>query len=288
MLRIALRAILVLVIAGAALVLLRGTGGPKLIHSEDSQFGKLLVFEENGERCMNFNSMHDVGRQTCMSLEHPGQLVFSYTLMMMTALYINPKPRNILIVGLGGATLQKTLAALLPDTVIDTVEIDLAVGKVAARYFGYQEGPVQRLFLEDGRAYIERAHRDGLQYDMVMLDAFDVDYIPEHLMTLEFLQHVRGILAPGGVAVANTFTESQLYARESATYAAVFGEFFNLQTGNRVIMAVNGELPGRDQLARNAKALDAVLGPLGVNAEEALEMYSRRQAIADDAPVLRD
>jgi spermidine synthase len=99
---------------------------------------------------------------------------------------------------------------------------------------------------------------------------------------------VRGILAPGGVAVANTFTESQLYARESATYAAVFGEFFNLQTGNRVIMAVNGELPGRDQLARNAKALDAVLGPLGVNAEEALEMYSRRQAIADDAPVLRD
>ncbi|MGS1106714.1 spermidine synthase [Achromobacter anxifer] len=288
MFRIASRTVLALVIAGAALLLLRGNGGPQLIHSEDSQFGKLLVFEENGERCMNFNSMHDVGRQTCMSLEHPGQLVFSYTRMMMTALYINPKPRNILIVGLGGATLQKTLAALLPDTVIDTVEIDPAVGKVAASYFGYQQGPRQRLFVEDGRAYIERAHRDGQQYDMVMLDAFDVDYIPEHLMTLEFLRHVRGILAPGGVAVANTFTNSQLYERESATYAAVFGEFFNLQTGNRVIVAVNGELPGRDELARNAEALDAVLGPLGVNAKEALDLYSRRQAIPDEAPVLRD
>ena len=288
MFRIVSRTVLALVIAGAALLLLRGNGGPELIHSEDSQFGKLLVFEENGERCMNFNSMHDVGRQTCMSLEHPGQLVFSYTRMMMTALYVNPKPRNILIVGLGGATLQKTLAALLPDTVIDTVEIDPAVGKVAARYFGYQQGPRQRLFLEDGRAYIERAHRDGLQYDMVMLDAFDVDYIPEHLMTLEFLRHVRGILAPGGVAVANTFTNSQLYERESATYAAVFGEFFNLQTGNRVIVAVNGELPGRDELARNAEALDAVLGPLGVDAKEALDLYSRRQAAASEAPVLRD
>ena len=288
MLRLAIRTVLVLLIAGSALLLLRGNGGPQLIHSEDSQFGKLLVFEENGERCMNFNSMHDVGRQTCMSLEHPGQLVFSYTRMMMTALYINPKPRNILIVGLGGATLQKTLAALLPDTVIDTVEIDPAVGKVAARYFGYQQGPRQRLYLEDGRAYIERAHREGLQYDMVMLDAFDVDYIPEHLMTLEFLQHVRGILAPGGVAVANTFTESQLYARESATYAAVFGAFFNLQTGNRVIMAVNGALPGRDELARNAAALDASLGPLGVDLKEALGLFSRREDIADDAPVLRD
>lgn len=288
MFRIASRTVLALVIAGAALLLLRGNGGPQLVHSEDSQFGKLLVFEENGERCMNFNSMHDVGRQTCMSLEQPAQLVFSYTRMMMTALYINPKPRNILIVGLGGATLQKTLAALLPDTVIDTVEIDPAVGKVAARYFGYQQGPRQRLFLEDGRAYIERAHRDGQQYDMVMLDAFDVDYIPEHLMTLEFLRHVRGILAPGGVVVANTFTNSQLYERESATYAAVFGEFFNLQTGNRVIVAVNGELPGRDELARNAEALNARLGPLGVNAKEALDLYSRRQAAASEAPVLRD
>lgn len=288
MLRLAIRTVLVVLIASAALLLLRGNGGPQLIHSEDSQFGKLLVFEENGERCMNFNSMHDVGRQTCMSLEHPGQLVFSYTRMMMTALYINPKPRNILIVGLGGATLQKTLAALLPDTVIDTVEIDPAVGKVAARYFGYPQSPRQRLYVEDGRAYIERAHRDGQQYDMVMLDAFDVDYIPEHLMTLEFLQHVRGILAPGGVAVANTFTESQLYARESATYAAVFGEFFNLQTGNRVIMAVNGELPDRDELARNAAALDASLGPLGVDPKEALSMFARREKAASEAPVLRD
>jgi len=288
MFRLAIRIVLVVLIAGAALALLRGNGGPQLIHSEDSQFGKLLVFEENGERCMNFNSMHDVGRQTCMSLEHPGQLVFSYTRMMMTALYVNPKPRNILIVGLGGATLQKTLAALLPDTVIDTVEIDPAVGNVAGRYFGYQQSPRQRLFLEDGRAYIERAHREGLRYDIVMLDAFDVDYIPEHLMTLEFLQHVRGILAPGGVAVANTFTESLLYERESATYAAVFGAFFNLQTGNRVVMAVNGELPGRDELARNAAALDASLGPLGVNLKEALSMFARREKAASEAPVLRD
>ncbi|WP_278484043.1 spermidine synthase [Achromobacter insolitus] len=288
MFRIASRTVLALVIAGAALLLLRGNGGPQLIHSEDSQFGKLLVFEENGERCMNFNSMHDVGRQTCMSLEHPGQLVFSYTRMMMTALYVHPKPRNILIVGLGGATLQNTLARLLPDTVVDTVEIDPAVGTVAARYFGYQQRPRQRLFLEDGRAYIERAHRDGQQYDMVMLDAFDVDYIPEHLMTLEFLQHVRGILAPGGVAVANTFTNSQLYERESATYAAVFGTFFNLQTGNRVIVAVNGELPDNEQLARNARALAPRLGPLGIDLEPSLDTFTRMKPLNSEPPLLRD
>src|SRR3546814_18959552 len=109
---------------------------------------------------MNFNSMVDFGRQTCMDLKQPGNLVFSYTRMMIGSLYAKPDPKTILIVGLGGATLQKTLARLLPDAVIDTVEIDPAVGNVAQAYFCYQPGPRQRLFVEDGRAYIERAHRE--------------------------------------------------------------------------------------------------------------------------------
>src|SRR5690606_9245687 len=57
---------------------------PQLLHTEPSQFGKILVFEENGERCLNFNSMVDFGRQTCMSLAEPDTLVFRYTRMMVS------------------------------------------------------------------------------------------------------------------------------------------------------------------------------------------------------------
>ncbi|MBO1113506.1 fused MFS/spermidine synthase [Bordetella petrii] len=283
-----IRQLLALLLACAALLHPAAHAAPQLLHSEPSQFGKVLVFEENGERCMNFNSMVDFGRQTCMSLDHPGELVFSYTRMMIGSLYARPAPETILIVGLGGATLQNTLARLLPDATIDTVEIDPAVGKVAQAYFGYQPGPRQRLFIEDGRAYIERAHREGRQYDMVMLDAFDVDYIPEHLMTLEFLQHVKGILAPNGIVVANTFTNSQLYQRESATYAAVFGAFFNLKEGNRVIIAVNGALPDDDTLARNSKALAGKLKPLGIDRERTLDQFVRIDGVSSDIAVLKD
>jgi len=134
-----------LLLACAGLFLPAAQASPELLHSEPSRFGKILVFEENGERCMNFNSMVDFGRQTCQDVDEPGKLVFSYTRMMISALYVKPDPASILIVGLGGATLQKTLAELLPGTVIDTVEIDPAVGKVAEAYFGYRPGPRQRL-----------------------------------------------------------------------------------------------------------------------------------------------
>ena len=55
-----------------------------------------------------------------------------------------------------------------------------------------------------------------------MLDAFDGEYIPEHLMTVEFLE-MRDLLSDDGVLVANTFASSKLYDYESATYAEAFG-----------------------------------------------------------------
>lgn len=273
--------------AMALLLALSIQAEPRLLHSEPSPFGKVLVFEDNGERCLNFNSMTDLGRQTCMDLQEPDELVFSYTRMMISALFVNPAPRRILIVGLGGATLQKTLAALLPDAIIDTVEIDPAIARVAEDYFDYRPGPRQRLFVEDGRAYIENAHRRGQRYDMVMLDAFDVDYVPEHLMTVEFLEHVKAILAQGGIVVANTFTNSDLYERESATYAHVFGPFFNLRQGNRVIVAARDTLPGMDIIQSNAKAWKDKLEPLSVDVAQELDRYTQPQSPGSAKP-LRD
>jgi spermidine synthase len=280
-----------LLAAGAALLISYSPlalAQAKLIHTEPSTFAPVLVFEEYGERCMNFNSMEDTGRQTCFDLQAPDKMVFSYTRMMTSALFLNPAPKNVLIVGLGGATLPRALERILPDAVIDTVEIDPAVGRVAEQYFGYRQGPRQRLFVEDGRAFVERAQREGRQYGMVMLDAFDVDYIPPHLLTVEFLQHVRAILAPDGVLVANTFTRSRMYDRESATYAEVFGDFFNLRSGNRVIIASRSSLPDDEILARNAGTLAKSLAPFGIDVDRELRRFSRHRDWNQDAAVITD
>ena len=47
---------------------------------------------------------------------------------------------------------------------------------------------------------------------------------------------------PGAVVAANTFSSSGLYPSESATYASVFGKFYNIKAANRVIWAQNGPL----------------------------------------------
>ncbi|HUH86662.1 MAG TPA: fused MFS/spermidine synthase [Pusillimonas sp.] len=265
--------------------------GPRLIHEEPSQFAPVVVFDHNGERCMSFNTIDDAGRQTCFRLSDPDKMVFEYTRMMTSALFAVPAPNSVLVIGLGGGTLPTALAGILPHAVIDSVEIDPAVVQVAQTFFGYRPGPRQRVFVQDGREFVEQAGRSGASYDLIMLDAFDVDYIPAHLLTVEFLQQVKAILAPEGALVANSFARSDMYERESATYAAVFGAFFNLRSrldGNRVIIAMPGGLPPHTILEQNAQALSGRLAPFGIDVETALSRFSAKPDWNDEAQPLRD
>ena len=80
------------------------------------------------------------------------------------------------------------------------------------------------------------------KYDLIILDAFNGDYIPEHLLTIEFLQEVKNLLSDNGILSANTFSSSELYNYESVTYQAVFNQLQILQSptkGNRIIFACN-------------------------------------------------
>lgn len=275
----------------AAWLLLPATAGQRLVHVEPSTFAPVLVVEENSQRCMTFSSLEDAGRQSCQLLANPDAMVFAYTRMMMAGLFVNPSPQRILMIGLGGGTLPMALGTLLPEATIDSVEIDPAVLAVAERFFGYRTGPRQRVTVGDGRAFVEEAVSQGRQYDMVLLDAFDVDYIPPRLLTVEFFQHIHRLLAPGGVFVANSFTLSQHYERESATYAAVFGEFFNLRSsleGNRVVIAAADTLPDDDTLTGHMQALTEPLQRYGIDARAELERFVRSGPAQWPVPPLTD
>jgi len=201
-------------------------------------------------------------------------MVFSYAQMSMAALLFNPNPDRILIVGLGGGTLPMALRELTPDAVIDTVEIDPAVIRVATDYFGYRTDAQNLIFTEDARVFGKRAKIRGQRYDLIILDAFNGDYIPEHLMTVEYLQEMRDLLTTDGTLVANTFSSSNLYHHESNSYRQVFGDFINYRrqdTGNRVILIPQAQRNSdtrtplsEELLLDRARALEADLRPYDV------------------------
>jgi spermidine synthase len=259
-----------------------------LIHSERSLYRQVLVYEESGMRYLCFTRNCTIGRQSSVELANPDRLIFDYTHMMMGALFMGAPPRSVLVVGLGGGSLPRALAKVLPETRIDVVEIDPAVVRVARQYFSFVPSAAMQVFAEDGRAYVRRAVRAGKHYDLIMLDAYDHEYIPEHMLTREFLQEVRSLLSPAGVVAANTFSSSKLYDSESQTYRAVFGDFYNLKSANRVILASNGMLPAPAVIRQAATNNAAMLRRFDVDATVVADRFSTARDWKPDARILTD
>ena len=91
-------------------------------------------------------------------------------------MFFNDNPQRILLIGLGGASIHNALNILLPRTQIDTVEINGVLPKIVDQYFGYKEDYRNKIFIEDGAIFAKESAADI--YDIILIDAFNIDYIP--------------------------------------------------------------------------------------------------------------
>lgn len=265
--------------------------GAEIIHEERSLYRNILVREQDDRRCLIFTVRRSDRNQSCIDLSEPDRLVFPYARMMFSGLLINPEPKRILMVGLGGGSLPRVFAQLFPEADQDIVEIDAAVVRVAEEYFGFTPTERMEVHVRDARVFVKRALDRGEQYDYVMLDAFTGDYIPEHLLTREFLEEVRGLLTPGGVLVANTFSSSRLYHHESATYDAVYRHVAELKlpiTLNRILIGYEGDWPDDGTLLERAAALQPRVNRFGIEARPLARNLDPDFSYERDARLLTD
>ena len=263
----------------------------EVVHEERSLYRNILVQDRGRERCLLFSERRSSAYQTCIDRENPDRLVFSYVRMMFAGLLLTPAPERILLIGLGGGTMPRVLEALYPEAEQDLVEIDPAVVRVARDYFDFTPSASMRVHERDGRVFVKRALLNGQTWDLILLDAFTDEYIPEHLLTREFLEELKGLLTADGVVVANTFANSRLYHHESATYRAAFPTVASLRVTNsfnRILIGLDRPWPEQAELDARASALAPALDRYGVDIEsyaQALRTewpYNRRARILTD------
>ncbi|TMP04420.1 spermidine synthase [Pseudoalteromonas sp. S3178] len=263
-----------------------GAAFSNVIHEERSLYRNIIVDETRDLRCLKFNTKSSQTSQSCMYKNDPDKLVFNYTKLTFASLLVTQNPKNVLVIGLGGGTLSNVIHELYPAAKIHNVEIDPAVLKVARDYFNFIETDKVTSSVQDGRIFIKRAAIKKQKYDWIILDAFNGDYIPEHLLTKEFFEEVQSVLAEGGVIAANTFSSSKLYEHESATYHSVFGDFINVSRANRsnrIILAGIKTMPTQAQLNERISALEPRLKKYDVDIK-AISTYMQSTKNNQDWP----
>jgi spermidine synthase len=213
-----------------------------------SPYHQVQVIDETGVRVLSFNGT----RETKMSLANPLQGHFEYTEYFHTTWVWNRDGRRALMLGLGGGSIQRAYQHYYTNVMVDTVEIDPVVVKVAREYFQVKETPTLKIHNQDGRMFLNRTSET---YDVIIMDAYTKSRygssIPPHLTTKEFFELASGHLTTNGVLAYNVIGDIQDSRPEIVgalyrTLKEVFPQVYAFPAGsslNVVLVATKSTVP---------------------------------------------
>ena len=132
----------------------------------------------------------------------------------------NLDTKKILILGLGAGSVLETIRKQHSKTAhITGVEIDATILQIAHEEFGIAEYPLTKLVQEDATVFIAN---NADTYDLIIIDLFIIDTIPEAALEATFLKQVVKAMEPGGCMVFNTIPET--LSSETLDYLISFFE----------------------------------------------------------------
>lgn len=181
--------------------------------------------------------------ESAVDLTDPLQLVVPYTRSLYGALFIHPKPKRVLMIGLGGAGFHRLFNVAYPDALLHTVELDQKVLDIAQTKMGFKPNAQTPVTILDGRMFVKRNRE---KWDWIILDAFRGGSVPPHLKAEEFYRECADHLTERGVFVSNLHATTQLFYSDVKTIAAVFPQVVLLDVkgrGNVIALAVKYRSP---------------------------------------------
>ena len=189
--------------------------------------------------------------QSAMLVARPDALVLSYCRAIMCFALFVPRPRHIIMVGLGGGSLVKFCYRHFPDVRLTVVELRADV--IALRRQFCVPDDDARLCVVQADASTWMAQQ-GAVADVIIVDGFDAHGLPAALGTARFYRHCRRALRDGGVLCTNSFSYDPAFASIAARLGRTFDErvcwFDKVAGNNRIMFAIKAmapcsPLPGR-------------------------------------------
>jgi spermidine synthase len=231
-----------------------GSYGPELSRQLlDGTYDKPFILDCGALRFLHF----DLDKvQSLMRCDDPDALCLRYTRKMMAFLLFNPRPRRILILGLGGGSLAKFCYRHLPAAVITAVEIDPHVVALREEFSVPGDDERFRVLQGDGTQYV--AFR-GPREDVILVDTYDRHGAAPGLASAQFYFTARRRLTLNGVLVMNIHGDTHERATEFARIRGVFGKRVIAlpvrEDGNLIVLAFRTDGAVRNWARRERLAL---------------------------------
>ena len=221
-----------------------GANSPKrVLLNMETAYHRIQVTQEGPVRMLVFGEAGFRTPQTTVNLNDITATPAEYIGIMLAPILYKQDIKRVLIIGLGGGDIARRFEMCYPNVVMDVVEIDPAVVRVAQKYFFWKPSRNVTVYTMDGRSFVNlRVVTGAAPYDVVILDAFDNDFVPFHMTTVEFYSVLRRVLSKDGVLAINTRIDHELYSYQGRTVQAAFGQvdaYMAHRAGNMILVAQN-------------------------------------------------
>lgn len=156
-------------------------------------------------------------------------LVYEYTWYYQLAEHFKPDFKTTLMIGGAAYSYPKYYLQKYPEAMIDVVEIDPDLTRLAKEHFRLKDDAHMRIFHEDGRTYLNKCEE---KYDVILGDAYkSLLAIPFQLTTVEAIQKKYDMLNENGVVIENLIASidgpaGAFMKSEFATFKEVFPQVF--------------------------------------------------------------
>jgi MFS family permease len=244
-----------------------------------------VVIESDPTNPGGYELILDGGYHSYVDVKDPSHLEYPYARWIADAvgeIYPPGDPLRMVVIGGGGFTIPKWLAATRPGSYSETLELDAELVDIDKDRLGLQTSDT--LVARTGDARISMLDVPTESADVVIGDAYGHRSIPWHLTTTEWTEEVQRVLEPGGLYALNIidFPPLELLRAEAATLLDSFADVRLVTVpgpnggpigGNAVFFASDRQMPKKT----------------GSNAEGAIT-YSHNdvEGLAGTADVLRD
>lgn len=232
----------------------------------EDRYDKPFLVENRRTRSLCFGI--DGAVQSEMRLDDPEALVSAYTRKMMGFLLFRRRPRDVLMIGLGGGSLAKFCHRHLPTARMTVIEIDTGVIALRPHFQIPPDDSRLRVINGDGSAYVAAMAQSNQRADVLLVDAFDRQGIAPAVTERKFLQDARRVLSRRGIFVMNLVDSLAVCKRYIETIRSVFGApviAVNVDNGANVVVFAGRPLLNRRSLVAAPHHAQHIEGRLGLS-----------------------
>lgn len=169
----------------------------RVLFERNSDFHNIKVVENEVGRFLHYGDTYQAG--FINTDFYKGNL--PYINYFLIPFLVNPKIKNILLIGLGSGKIVKDWEFLFEDLKsIDVIDLEENIVDIAENYFGFERSSKFNFILQDGITYLRTNKK---KYDLIVADVANNDGIDCRFLSEDYFTSIKISLKKSGMFVSN-------------------------------------------------------------------------------------